>query len=277
MIIKKIMLLIALCFLGSLTSTSASAQVVHVSMSNLTFVGASICGTGSTPCTETVYTSFDWNVTTASIVSGSMSTLSSGAMGGSFSFASTGSVAGGQGFLWTDTNGDSVSVNTCGLDCGKFPSTGVYNTRDITILCSAADTCSTDGFQGTHPTSGTFTVSSFLSTPMTWSSFAPSLLGRYTISTFTVNPDALPIRITRIQGTSLTQPSFCRTNAVVSVSAGSAFSNLVISAQENDSGEIEEFLVEPGAKITLNVTAPSECPIPPAAVNIVVQYSSVAN
>jgi len=161
---KKLVFFISFFLLISLvTATSASAQtVVHVSMSNLTFVGASVCGGGSTACIETVNISFDWNATTNSIVSGSMPLPAvSGAIVGPYSFANDGPVLGGQGFLWTDMNGDSVSVNTCGSDCQKFPSVGAYNTIDITLLCgSAGDTCFTDGFQGVHPTNGTFTISS---------------------------------------------------------------------------------------------------------------------
>src|SRR5258708_4071547 len=158
---KKLVLLISSCFLTSLVTTmSASAQtVVHVHMSGLTFVGAGVCGGGNAACTETVDITFDWDVTSSSVAPGSISTAS-GAIGQPFSFANTGPVVGGQGFLWTDANGDNVSVNTCGFDCQKFPSIGSYNTIDVTLLCgTAGDTCFTDGFQGAHPPTGTFTIS----------------------------------------------------------------------------------------------------------------------
>jgi len=134
---------------------------VGVTMSNLTFVGASVCGPmGNTACTETVNISFDWDATTGSIVPNSMTVVATGATANSFHFANTGPVVGGQGFLWPDANGDEVSVNTCGSDCGKFPSVGTYNTIDITMLCnSAGDACLSDGFQSVHPSKGAFTVS----------------------------------------------------------------------------------------------------------------------
>jgi N-acetylneuraminic acid mutarotase len=156
----KFSLLVGCVFLAMLiTLASANAQtVVHVAMSDLTFGGAKVCGAGSTTCAETVSISFDWDITTASV--SSMSVSVSGAMPGPFSFASTGPVSGGQGFLWTDASGDGVSVNTCGLNCGQFPSTGAYNIMDVTLLCgSAGDTCFSDGFNGLHPTKGAFNIS----------------------------------------------------------------------------------------------------------------------
>jgi hypothetical protein len=150
------------CIVSALSFAPAptSAQTtVLVSMSNLNFVGAKVCGGGSTACAETVNISFEWNVTTGSVVAGSMSTVVAGAISEPYTFANTGPVVGGQGFLWTDTNGDSVSLNTCGANCGKFPSVGSYNPSDITLLCgTAGDSCFTDGFSGSHPIKGTFTI-----------------------------------------------------------------------------------------------------------------------
>jgi len=143
-------LLAGILGLVSATSVRADSTVV-VTMSDLTFIGAS--------GTETVNISFNWDATTGSIESGTMSALASGPIGESFSFLSTGSVSGGQGFLWGDSNGDEVSVNTCGFDCGEFPSVGSYDTIDIALLCASSDACSTDGFNGAHPSGGTFTVS----------------------------------------------------------------------------------------------------------------------
>jgi hypothetical protein len=147
-------LLLVLC----LAATTTAQTRVLVRISNLTFVGATVCASG-TPCTEIANISFEWNVATGSIVSGSMAVSVSGAISEPYDFASEGPVAGGQGFLWTDKNGDSVSLNTCGLNCGKFPSVGLYSASDITLLCgSTGDSCFTNGFSGAHPVTGTFTV-----------------------------------------------------------------------------------------------------------------------
>jgi len=159
---NRFSMVLAVVFLGLVSAAAVSAgAVVAVAMSNLSFVGASVCGpTNNVACNETVNISFDWDATTGSIESGTMSALASGAIGEPFSFVGTNSVVGGQDFGWGDANGDNFSLNTCGLDCGTFPSVGTYDTIDVTLLCgSSSDPCFADGFQTTHPSGGTFTVS----------------------------------------------------------------------------------------------------------------------
>lgn len=149
----RFLAVVAVCFCGLLSATQVRADsVVVVNMSALTYVG-----TGGT---EKVSISFNWDVTTNTIVPGTVSTSSSGVIGESFdAFISYGSVVGGEGFLFQDPSGDRVSVNTCGFDCRTFPSVGTYNTSDAILLCGTSDTCSTDGLNGLNPNSGTFTVS----------------------------------------------------------------------------------------------------------------------
>jgi len=150
---NRFLMVLLVGVLALVTARSVRADsVVVATMSDLTFVGAS--------GTETVNISFNWDATTGTIESGTMSVLVAGPIGESFSFLNTGSVIGGQGFLWGDSNGDEVSVNTCGFDCGSFPSVGSYDTIDIALLCgSSGDACFTDGFNGAHPNDGAFTVS----------------------------------------------------------------------------------------------------------------------
>lgn len=151
MAIRRLLMVIVACFCWLTAAKAAHADsIVAVNMSGLTFIG-----TGGT---ETVSISFNWDATTGAIVPGTMSVLASGVIGQSFIFGSTGPVSGGQGFLWVDVNGDQVSVNTCGFNCGMFPSAGTYNTIDVTMLCGPSVTCSAAGLNGLHPTNGTFTI-----------------------------------------------------------------------------------------------------------------------
>jgi len=148
---NRFLMVLAVSIWGLVSVGSVRADpVVTVSMSNLTFVGTS--------STEKVSISFLWDATTSSIQSGTMSVLASGAFGEPFNFGSFGPVSGGEGFLWVDPSGDEVSVNTCGFDCGKFPAVGTYSIGDITMLCGPSDTCSSGGFSGQAPSTGTFTV-----------------------------------------------------------------------------------------------------------------------
>jgi len=139
--------------IGLVNATAVRADsVVAVAISNLTFVGFNnLCGTsGFAPCIETLNISFDWNAATGSIQPGTISNLASGDLGGPAEFESTGPVVGGQVFLWVGSFFDQAVIDTCGFDCGKFPSVGSYDTADIGILC-VSNACSDDGFDGAQP------------------------------------------------------------------------------------------------------------------------------
>jgi PEP-CTERM motif len=143
---------IAVIVLMSFTGFHAHADTIRsISMSNITFTGTNVCT--PSPCTEMFTASWKWDVTTSTLVAGSMKISESGSLG-TFALAYITSYS----FqFYNDLFTPSAAVLWY-FDKG-FPSVGLYPLTEVYLYCWLGTTCATDFGPGySHPTAGTVRV-----------------------------------------------------------------------------------------------------------------------
>ncbi|HYB49926.1 MAG TPA: hypothetical protein VED47_02340, partial [Burkholderiaceae bacterium] len=107
-------------------------------------------------------------------------------------------------------------------------------------------------------------------TAQLWSAFVPAFAAKYKVSTFTPGS---AITVTRVQAQVAVPPSNCRTEAVIQISDGTTSNNLTIAAAANDSGPLS-LNYGAGDPVTLSISTPAQCLVPPLVGTVLVQYQS---
>jgi len=103
-----------------------------------------------------------------------------------------------------------------------------------------------------------------------WSAFVPAFAPKYKVSTFTPGS---AITVTLMQAQVAVPPSNCRTEAVIQISDGTTSQNLTITGAANDSGTLS-LNYAAGVPITLSISTPAQCFVPPLVGTVLVQYQS---
>jgi len=107
-------------------------------------------------------------------------------------------------------------------------------------------------------------------TAQLWSAFVPAFAAKYRVSTFTPGS---AITVTRMQAQVAVPPSNCKTEAVIQISDGTTSNNLTIAAAANDSGPLS-LNYGAGDPVTLSISTPAQCLVPPLVGTVLVQYQS---
>jgi hypothetical protein len=81
------------------------------------------------------------------------------------------------------------------------------------------------------------------------------------------------IAVTRVQAQLEVPGQNCSVTPVISVSNGTATVKLSLATLANDTGLVNTSFVA-GIPITVNVSSPAACLLPPTWANVVVQYAS---
>lgn len=172
----------AVVLIGLAVPRAARADIVEVSISDVSFNGKSVCGpSGTALCTQTVSASYEWNNATNSYVAGTLAYTESGALGSSFTTLATPYLRSGTGveFDLFGGGGDTFFIlaeGASGLPTGTYPVVfdifgGPAGDYSGDLECSAVP-CSADfspvgpyGDGGAFATGGTVTVSEVSATP----------------------------------------------------------------------------------------------------------------
>jgi hypothetical protein len=158
-------------------------EIVQVTISDLTFNGNNVCGSGTALCTQTFSASFQWDNTTTSLVAGSFSFSTTGALGTSFTnFLSVLPVEtspSGVGMEVDNSEFDAIGIGIGGspLVVGIYPQStsapATAGTFVAALSCGGPATVCPPDFQNTtNPflipaTAGTVTVTSAVPEPGT--------------------------------------------------------------------------------------------------------------
>jgi len=103
-----------------------------------------------------------------------------------------------------------------------------------------------------------------------WSAFVPAFAAKYKVSTFTPGS---AITVTRMQAQVAFAPASCRTESVIQISDGTTSHTLTIAGTANDSGTLS-LNYAAGVPITLSISTPAQCFVPPLVGNVLIQYQS---
>src|SRR5262249_603746 len=105
----------------------------------------------------------------------------------------------------------------------------------------------------------------------TWNSYVP--LGARTATVASSFTPGNAITVARIQAQAFIPPAGCSTNLSLQLSDGTASgtTSVVVFSAENDSGPLS-LNYAAGTPLRLTVVPSAGCSIPPASINVVVQY-----
>jgi hypothetical protein len=106
-----------------------------------------------------------------------------------------------------------------------------------------------------------------------WNTYVP-LAAHSAVVAGTFTP-ANDITVTRIQAQAFVAPTGCSTNLALQLSDGTPAGTrtLLVSSAANDTGPFT-FDFNAASVLRLTVVPPTGCDIPPASINVVVQYRS---